>query len=180
MANDRDKALIIVNTGNGKGKTTAALGMVFRTLGYGKKVTVIQFAKGSFQTGERLFSEKIDNLNWLCAKVEHGRWVKNNSPESNLRLGVFVLDEAFKAIEAEAKPALLVLDEFCFGLAERLIDFSRLAELLQRCREKRIDVVLTGRGAPPELIELADTVTVMREVKHAYQSGIPARRGIDF
>ena len=173
------QGLILVNTGNGKGKSTAAFGIVFRALGYGQKVAVIQYAKGNWQTGEFLISEKIPELIWIRAQPENGNWTTENSVESNLRLGEFVLDETQKIIN-NAVVNLLVLDEFCFGLGQGAINLERLLDILKQCRNANINVVITGRNAPDKLIEFADTVTEMTEIKHAYKKGIKARKGIDF
>ncbi|MDR2406089.1 MAG: cob(I)yrinic acid a,c-diamide adenosyltransferase [Deltaproteobacteria bacterium] len=171
------KGLVLVNTGKGKGKTTASLGTLIRALGQGHSAGFIQFIK-SAPSGESKFLEKYAQ--------EH--------PESlhYARIGLgFLKDDPSNEDAAKAKEGmelarklsqekdLLVLDEINIALDKGLIPIPEMVEFIKGKPEK-LSLILTGRGCPPEIIELANTVTEMNEIKHAYHSGIPAKKGIDF
>jgi cob(I)alamin adenosyltransferase len=173
-----DKGLVLVATGNGKGKTTAALGTALRALGQGLRVAVIQFIK-SQETGEGLF------LADYAARRPESLFYR--------RLGLGCLkgpprpEDLAKAAEAMtlarelagADYDLLVLDEICVAVSLGLI---KTDEVIRLVGDKRpgLHLFLTGRGAAPEIIELADTVTEMKMIKHAYEKGVPALRGLEF
>jgi cob(I)alamin adenosyltransferase len=173
----KKEGLLLVNTGNGKGKTTAALGTLVRALGHGQKAAFIQFLK-SAPTGESRFLEELS-----AARPESLRYAKiglgfvGDSPSQGDR------DKAREAMDLAAALSpdldLLVLDEVCVALDKGLIPLSGMLGFIAG-RPAGLNLVLTGRGCPEEIIELADTVTEMREIKHAYRSGIPARKGLDF
>jgi len=144
------RGLILINTGPGKGKTTAALGTAFRAAGNGMRVLFLQFLKGSWHYGE------LDAAQTLNAAL---------TPS----LGAAITREW----------DLVVLDEINYAIGYKMLSPEAVAEVLRR-KPEMTHVILTGRNAHPILVELADTVTEMREVKHAYQKGILAQRGIEF
>ena len=167
---------IIIHTGDGKGKTTAALGTVFRALGHGQKVCVIQFIKGQGKYGERVFAEKIDNLDWhICGK---GFVFNKEQIDEDKK----VAEEGFTlAIDSIASDLydLVVLDELTYLPNLGFLPIEKIVETL-KARPKRLSVIITGRDAPEELVELADTVSEIVVVKHAYQQGIKAQKGVEF
>ncbi len=167
---------IIINTGDGKGKTTAALGTAFRALGYGMKVCVIQFLKGQGDYGERLMAQQIEGLDWfICGR---GFVFKKNRIDEDRRVARegFVL--AQKKIASDEYD-LVILDELTYLPLYDFLEVETIVELLLH-KPKRLSVIITGRNADPALIEIADTVSRIEVVKHAYDSGIPAQKGIEF
>ena len=167
---------IIIHTGDGKGKTTAALGTVFRALGHGQKVCVIQFIKGQGKYGERILAEKLENLDWhICGK---GFVFKKENVEEDRKIA----EEGFRLaaeIIASDRYDLVVLDELTYLPALDFLAAEKIVETL-RTKPERLNIIITGRKAPPELVEIADTVSEVRVVKHAYQQGIKAQKGIEF
>jgi cob(I)alamin adenosyltransferase len=173
------RGLILINTGEGKGKTTAALGVALRAVGNGMRVLMIQFLKGSWQSGEvkaaGAFGERF-----VIRPMGRG-FVKVGGAEAeaeDIRLVEAAWDEAREAI-GSGEWDLVVLDEINYVIGYGMLDAAVVAEALGS-RPEKVHVILTGRDAHPLLVELADTVTEMREVKHAYQKGILAQRGIEF
>lgn len=173
----KEKGLLIVYTGAGKGKTTAALGLLFRALGYGWKIAVVQFIKGNTETGEHatagLHSDQID---WFILG-EGFTW-----DTQSRRRDTEVAGRAWqKSVEllGDSRYDLVILDELNVVLK---YDYLPLDAILQTLRSKREDlhVVVTGRGAPEGLIELADLVTEMKLIKHPYAQGIKAQKGIEY
>lgn len=170
------KGRIIINTGDGKGKTTAALGTAFRALGHGQKVCVIQFIKGQGKYGERLLAEQLENLDWhICGK---GFVFKKEQLEEDRK----VAEQGFALAEnviAEDAYDLLILDELTY-LPQ--LDFLPVARIVAALKSKpqRLSIIITGRNADPELIEIADTVSDMQVIKHAFSSGIKAQKGVEF
>jgi len=167
---------IIVNTGNGKGKTTAALGTAFRALGHGKKVCVIQFLKGQGKYGERIMAEKLENLDWfICGKGFV--FAKENIEEDRQ-----VAREGFQlACEKVASDAydLINLDEITYLTLYDFLEVEKIVDLLKN-KPERLSIILTGRNAHSRLVEVVDTVSVMEPIKHAYEHGIKAQKGIEF
>ena len=167
---------IIIHTGDGKGKTTAALGTVFRALGHGQKVCVIQFIKGQGKYGERILAEKLENLDWhICGK---GFVFKKENVEEDRKIA----EEGFRLtaeIIASDRYDLVVLDELTYLPALDFLAAEKIVETL-RSKPERLNIIITGRKAPPELVEIADTVSEVGVVKHAYQQGIKAQKGIEF
>ena len=167
---------VILNTGDGKGKTTAALGTVFRALGHGQRVCVIQFLKGQGRYGERLMAKKIDNLDWhICGK---GFVFAREDIEADRAVAREGFELAKRVITGN-RYDLVVLDEITYL---PLYDFLPVAEIVSLLANKpqRLNVILTGRDAPRELVDIADTVSEMRAVKHAYERGIKAQRGVEY
>ena len=176
---DSRKGLILINTGPGKGKTTAALGTALRAVGSGMRVLVLQFLKGSWHYGE-LDAVLPFGDNFVLKQMGRG-FVKVGGAETDPE-DIRLVEEAW----AEARTAiasgdwdLVVLDEINYAIGYGMLDPAAVAETL-RNRPEMVHVILTGRNAHPLLVELADTVTEMREVKHAYQKGILAQRGIEY
>jgi cob(I)alamin adenosyltransferase len=171
--------LILINTGSGKGKTTAALGTALRAVGNGMRVLVLQFLKGSWHYGE-LDAVLAHQGNFVLKQMGRG-FVKVGGAETDpedIRLVEAAWAEAREAI-LSGEWDLVVLDEINYAISYGMLAPEQVAETL-RARPPMVHVILTGRNAHPLLVELADTVTEMREVKHAYQKGILAQRGIEF
>jgi cob(I)alamin adenosyltransferase len=172
------KGLIIVHTGNGKGKTTAALGMVLRSLGHGHKVAVIQFIKGGWEPAEKSIFEKWPDQIQFHAMGEGFTWETQDRNRDILKA-----QEAWtKALEYIQNPdyRLVLLDEVNIALK---LEYLKLDEVLAGIgqRPEQSHVILTGRGAPAQLIEAADLVTEMTLVKHPFrEQGIKAQAGIEF
>ena len=170
------KGRIIIHTGDGKGKTTAALGTVFRALGHGHKICVIQFIKGQGKYGERIFAEQLDNLDWhICGKG----FVFNKEQLDEDRK---VAEEGF-ALAAEVIASdrydLVVLDELTYLPNLGFLAVDEIVETL-KAKPERLTIIITGRDAPQELVELADTVSDIAAVKHAFKQGIKAQKGVEF
>jgi cob(I)alamin adenosyltransferase len=176
---DSRRGLILINTGPGKGKTTAALGTALRAAGNGMRVLVLQFLKGSWHYGE-LDAVEAFGQNFVMKQMGRG-FVKVGGAETDpedIRLVEAAWDEAREAIYS-GEWDMVVLDEINYAIGYKMLDPAVVAEAL-RAKPEMVHVILTGRNAHPLLVELADTVTEMREVKHAYQKGILAQRGIEF
>jgi cob(I)alamin adenosyltransferase len=180
---DSRRGLIVIHTGAGKGKTTAALGTAFRAAGNGMRVLVLQFLKGSWHYGEIDSAEAlnaVDGYTYVLRKLGRG-FVKVGGAEADpedLRMVEAAWEESAEAI-LSGEWDLIVLDEINYAIGYKMIDPERVADVLRR-KPEMLHVILTGRNAHPLLVEMADTVTEMREVKHAYQKGILAQRGIEF
>lgn len=175
---DQEKGLIIVNTGNGKGKTTAALGMVMRSLGHGFRVTVIQFIKGAWEPAEKAVLGKWSDQLDFYAMGEGFTW-ETQDRERDTKLAQHAWA---KAVEAIKNPDIQVtlLDEVNIALK---LGYVSVEQVLDGLAQKPEDshVILTGRGAPAELIEKADLVTEMTLVKHPFkEQGVKAQPGIEF
>lgn len=176
---DSRRGLILINTGPGKGKTTAALGTALRAAGNGMKVLVLQFLKGSWHYGE-LDAVQAFGEHFVIRQMGRG-FVKVGGAETDpedLRMVQTAWDEARQAI-LSGEWDMVVLDEINYAIGYGMLDPAVVVDTL-RNRPEMVHVILTGRNAHPSLVELADTVTEMREVKHAYQKGILAQRGIEY
>jgi cob(I)alamin adenosyltransferase len=176
---DVRRGLIIVNTGPGKGKTTAAMGTALRALGNGMRVLMLQFLKGSWHYGELDAAEAFGDR-FVIRQMGRG-FVKVGGAETDpedIRLVEEAWQEAEKAI-ASGEWDLVILDEINYAISYKMLDPAKVVEGLKR-KPEMVHVILTGRNAHPTIIDLADTVTEMRELKHAYQKGIMAQRGIEY
>jgi cob(I)alamin adenosyltransferase len=173
------QGLILINTGPGKGKTTAAMGTALRAVGNGLKVLMLQFLKGSWHYGELDAVEAFQG-NFVIRQMGRG-FVKiggaATDPE-DLRLVEEAWEQAREAI-LSGDWDMVVLDEINYAIGYGMLDPAKVVETLRE-RPKMVHVILTGRNAHPALIEIADTVTEMRQVKHAYEQGILAQRGIEY
>ena len=172
-----ERGLLIVHTGKGKGKSTAAFGMVFRHIGHGMRAGVIQFVKGTWGTGERTVLEKFPELVTIKAMGEGFTWETQdiNRDIAHARAGW----EEAKRMIADPSYKMVMLDELNIVLR---YDYLPLAEVLDVLRNRPADkhIVITGRNAKEELIEIADLVTEMELIKHPFRSGVKAQAGIEF
>jgi len=169
---DKKVGIIIVNTGNGKGKSSSAFGMAARALGHGMRVGVVQFIKGAMATGEEQFLRRFPDEVSFHAMGEGYTWETQNRERDIIRAQA-AWDQA-RAFLRDPACGLVVLDELNIALKYRYLDVHVvIADLLDRPPMQH--VVVTGRGAPQELIDVADTVTEMNAVKHAFQAGIAAQ-----
>ena len=171
-----EKGLVIVHTGTGKGKTSAALGMVVRAIGHGMKVGVIQFVKGAMQTGEKAVFDRFPDLVEWHVMGDGFTW-DTQDRDRDIEAAEKALEKARELI-AGGGHALVVLDEINIALRYDYLTPQAVIDVLEQRGDTR--VILTGRDAPDELIDYADTVTEMTERKHAYHAGIRAQQGIDF
>ncbi len=172
--------LVIVYTGNGKGKTTAALGMALRAVGYNYKICMIQFIKGSWHYGEMTSSSRLEPEFELTA-IGKGfvGIIDDKSPhEEHEKIAQEALRLSREKIESE-KYDIIILDEINYAINLGLIKLEDVLDLIKNKPEK-LNLVLTGNHAKKEIIEIADLVTEMREIKHPFKSGIKAKKGIDF
>lgn len=171
------KGLVQLYTGNGKGKTSAAFGLALRAMGRGLKVYVIQFIKGGFDYGELYIVNKLPNL--TLKAFGRGKFITEKiPPEEDVNLAEEALSLAEKVVKS-GKYDIVILDEVNVALNLGLISLERVLELIKN-KPKHVELVLTGRYAPKELIEAADLVTEMKEVKHPFNEGVQAREGIEY
>jgi cob(I)alamin adenosyltransferase len=176
---DSRQGLILINTGPGKGKTTAAMGTALRAVGNGMKVLMLQFLKGSWHYGE-LDAVQAFGPNFILRQMGRG-FVKIGGAETDPE-DTRLVEEAWNAAREALYSGdwdMVILDEINYAISYGMLDPAVVAEAL-RGRPEMVHVILTGRNAHPLLVELADTVTEMRETKHAYQKGILAQRGIEY
>ncbi len=176
---DIRRGLIIVNTGPGKGKTTAAMGTALRAVGQGMRVLMLQFLKGSWHYGE-LDAVQAFGDRFIMKQMGRG-FVKVGSEKpdpEDVRMVEEAWVEAEKAI-LSGEWDLVILDEINYAISYGMLDSARVASALMR-KPAMVHVILTGRNAHPTIVELADTVTEMRQVKHAYEKGVMAQRGIEY
>lgn len=167
---------VIIHTGDGKGKTTAALGTAFRALGHGQRVCVIQFLKGQGKYGERLMAAKLDNLDWyICGK---GFVFKKQNRDDDRRVARQGFELAREKVASNLYD-LIIFDEITYLPLYDFLDVEEIVHLITG-RPERLSVIITGREADRKLIEIADTVSVIESVKHGYQQGIRAQEGIEF
>ena len=172
-----EKGLLIVHTGKGKGKSTAAFGMVFRALGNGMRVGVVQFVKGKWATGERKALERFGDQVSLHTMGEGFTW-ETQDRRRDIAAATAAWEKA-RALIADDTHQLVLLDELNIVLRYDYLDVAEvLAVLLSRPAMKH--VIVTGRNAKEELIEAADLVTEMEQVKHPFRSGVKAQAGIEF
>jgi cob(I)alamin adenosyltransferase len=172
-----EKGLLIVHTGKGKGKSTAAFGLVFRALGNGMKVAVVQFVKGRWQTGERAALEKFGDQVTVATMGEGFTW-ETQDRARDIAAAEAAWERA-KAFVMDAEHDLVVLDELNIVLRYDYLDVGAVVAALA-ARPPMKHVVVTGRNAKEELIEAADLVTEMEQVKHPFRAGVKAQRGIEF
>ncbi len=172
---DRDQGLLLVLTGSGKGKSTSAFGMMARSLGHGMKVGVAQFIKGRSDTGEEGFFRRDPNVTWHVLG-EGFTWETQNLARDSetVQRGWAVAREMLR----DPSLGLVVLDEITYPLKYGWLDIASVLDDLAG-RPPMQHVVITGRAAPDALIEAADTVTELRDVKHAFRAGIRAQQGVD-
>ncbi len=173
-----EKGLLIVHTGPGKGKSTAAFGMVFRALGNGMKVGVVQFVKGKWETGERAVLEKFPDQCVIRSMGEGFTWeVQDRQRDIQAAQAGW---EAAKQMILDPEIGFVLLDEINIALRYDYLDIDDVVSFLLTHKPEMTHVVLTGRNAKEELIELADMVTEMSLLKHPFKSGIKAQKGVEF
>lgn len=169
--------LTAIYTGEGKGKTTAALGLALRASGYGSKVCIIQFIKGLSECGEHLFiNESMDNVE--IHTLGKGFTWKSDDINEDIRLARQAWDFAKKKVE-EAEFDLIILDELTYLISYNMINEDDVLHMIKN-KDAALDLVITGRGATPAIMDAADLVTEMKEIKHPFKKGIPAKKGFDF
>ena len=176
------RGLVIVNTGDGKGKTTASLGLAVRAAGNGFRVLIIQFIKGRWKTGESQSLLKLApniqivrmGMGFTIERVRDPRIPMEEHEEAATR----AFERAREVVLADEYD-MIVLDEILGSIKANLIGLDDVLGLI-RDKPERLHLVLTGRGAPPELVDAADLVTEMKMIKHPFQQGIKAQRGIEF
>lgn len=173
----REKGLLIVHTGTGKGKTSAALGMIFRALGHGMRVGVLQFTKGAIETGEAAFARELAERIDFFTLGEGYTWETQNR-ERDIAVARRAWKQA-RALLESPQYHVVMLDELNIVLKYDYLPPDEVLDVLRRKRED-LHVIVTGRHAKDELIELADLVTEMKLIKHPYKSGIKAQKGIEF
>ncbi len=169
------RGVVVVNTGNGKGKSSAAFGMVARALGHGMRVGVVQFIKGSFSTGEEAFFRRFPEVSYHV--MGEGYTWETQDRERDIAAAGLAWEQALIFLTDPAYD-LVVLDEVNIALKMGYLDVQAVLAAL-RGRPHMQHVVLTGRGAPQEIIDYADTVTEMRDIKHAFRAGIQAQPGVE-
>jgi len=175
-----ENGLTIVYTGKGKGKTTAALGIVLRAVGYEKKVCMIQFIKGSWHYGEMTSSKRLEpEFEMITVGKGFVGIIDDKSPKEDHKE---IAKEAIKISNEKiqsGKYDIVILDEINYAVNLDLISVKDVLNLI-KSKPQKVDLVLTGNYAKDEVIEIADLVTEMREIKHPFQHGIKAKKGIDF
>jgi len=176
-ARDKRKGLIVVNTGDGKGKSSSAFGMVFRAAAWGMKVCVIQFIKGKWKTGEQKAAERFDNIEWH-ALGDGFTWDTKN-PEQDIATSREIWDLCKEKLRSHEFD-MLVFDEINYVTGYGWIPGEEIAGFLREERPEWMHILMTGRNAAPDVIDVADTVTEMRMIKHAFEQGIKATQGIEF
>lgn len=171
----REQGVLVVHTGNGKGKSTAAFGMVARALGHDMQVGVVQFIKGSFSTGEEAFFRRFPEVSYHV--MGQGYTWETQNLEQDKATAAKGWRQALKFLQ-DPRVDLVVLDELNIALKYQYLNLEEVLQALQH-RPAMQHVVITGRGAKPELIELADTVSEHKEIKHAFTKGIKAQPGVE-
>ena len=173
---DPEKGLVLVHTGNGKGKSSSAFGVIIRALGWGQKVGVVQFIKGTWKTGERQFFEKLEEVTWHS--MGEGFTWDTQDKDRDIAAAEAAFAKGREMLES-GEYDLVVMDEINIALRYDYLSVDDVIAGLQ-ARDKRTGVILTGRDAKPALCNYADLVTEMTEVKHPFKNGIKAQRGVDF
>jgi cob(I)alamin adenosyltransferase len=171
-----ERGLFLIHTGNGKGKSTAAFGLLARALGHGKKAVVVQFIKGRSDTGEEAFFRGNSQLTWHV--MGDGFTWETQNPEQD-KLSAETAWALVKRYLQDSTVDVVILDEFTYTLKYQWLDLDEIITAIKN-RPHMQHVVVTGRGAPAGLIEIADTVSEIALVKHAFRSGVQAMPGIEF
>ncbi|HHU57582.1 MAG TPA: cob(I)yrinic acid a,c-diamide adenosyltransferase [Bacteroidales bacterium] len=170
------KGYVQLYTGNGKGKTTAALGLALRAVGAGKKVYFAQFVKGKTYSEIEALAQYLPAIR--LKQYGRGCFIKNDPVPEDIAAALVGLEEVKEIIQSGAYD-VVVLDEACIALHYRLFSIEDLLKVID-LKPEQTEVIVTGRYAPQALVDRADLVTEMKEVKHYYQQGIQARKGIEF
>ena len=170
-----NKGIIVLLTGNGKGKSSSAWGMVCRALGYGMKIGIAKFLKGVQDTGEDVFLSKQTNVQMALMKT--GFTWDTQDREFDTKMAVETWGKAAKYL-TDSSIDLVVLDELSYMLNYKYLDEQQILNALKN-RPKNQHIVITGRAAPQSLVEIADTVSEIKNIKHAFDANIKAQKGID-
>jgi len=173
-----EKGLLIVHTGKGKGKSTAAFGMVFRALGHGMPVAIVQFVKGRWQTGERVALDRFGDLVSINTMGEGFTW-ETQDRQRDLAAARAAWEQA-KALVRAGEHRIVLLDELNIVLRYDYLPIEEVVAFLRDEKPEHVHVIVTGRNAKDELIEAADLVTEMTMVKHPFRSGVKAQQGVEF
>jgi cob(I)alamin adenosyltransferase len=174
---EKRRGLVLVHTGEGKGKSSSAFGVVFRAAGWGMRVCVIQFIKGQWKTGEQQAAKRFDNIEWH-ALGDGFTWDTLN-PEQDRRTSRQIWELCKQKIRSQHYD-LIVLDEINYCCGYGWLSGAEIADFIRAERPPWMHLILTGRQAPEAVVTLADTVTEMRLIKHAFDAGIKAEQGIEF
>lgn len=174
---EKRRGIILVHTGTGKGKSSSAFGVVFRAAGWGMRVCVIQYIKGKWKTGEQQAAKRFDNIEWH-ALGDGFTWDTKN-PEQDRMTSREIWEFSKQKIRCQAYD-LVVLDEINYCCSYDWLTGQEIADFVRQEKAPWMHLILTGREAPTEIIDLADTATEMRPLKHAFDAGIKAEQGIEF
>jgi cob(I)alamin adenosyltransferase len=176
-AEHSERGLVLVHTGNGKGKSSSAFGVAARALGWGHQVAVVQFIKGTWKTGEREFFNRFpEQLHWHT--MGEGFTWNTQDRDQDIAAAQKAFEQAAQLMQC-GDYDLVLLDEINIALRYDYLDVDDVISAVQ-ARTERTSVILTGRDAKPALMDMADLVSEMKEIKHPFQSGIKAKQGIDF
>jgi cob(I)alamin adenosyltransferase len=170
-----ERGVLIVNSGTGKGKSSAGFGMVARALGHGQRAGIVQFIKGQFATGEEAFFRQFDNVAYHVMGEGYTWETQDRSRDQEMAEAAW--EKARELLRDEAVN-LVLLDELNIALKKEYLDLATVIEDLAN-RPPMQHVVITGRGAPQDLMDVADTVTDMRKEKHAFEGGVKAQKGVE-
>ncbi|PTW60390.1 cob(I)alamin adenosyltransferase [Breoghania corrubedonensis] len=173
-----EKGLLIVHTGKGKGKSTAGFGMIFRALGHGMKVAVVQFVKGRIETGERMALEKFSDQVTIRRMGEGFTWETQNR-QRDIAAARQAWETA-KELISSREHSIVLLDELNIVLRYDYVPIGEVVDFLRDEKPDDVHVVITGRNAKDELIEIADLVTEMTQIKHPFRSGVKPQIGIEY
>ncbi len=174
---EKRRGISLVHTGEGKGKSSSAFGIVFRAAGWGMRVCVIQFIKGQWKTGEQQAAKRFGNIEWH-ALGDGFTWDTQN-PEQDRKTSREIWEFCQNKIRSQQYD-LVVLDEINYCCSYGWLSAKEIADFMRLEKPAWMHLILTGRDAPLEVIELADTATEMRPIKHAFDAGIKAEQGIEF
>ncbi|MYB33542.1 MAG: cob(I)yrinic acid a,c-diamide adenosyltransferase [Gammaproteobacteria bacterium] len=174
---ERRQGITLVHTGEGKGKSSSGFGVVFRAAGWGHDVCVIQYIKGKWKTGERQAAGRFDNIEWHT--LGDGFTWDTKNPEQDIKTSRSIWEFSKQKILSE-KYDLVMLDEINYCSGYGWISGAEIADFIVNDKPKWLHLILTGRNAPKEVIEAADTVSEMTKIKHAFEKGIKAVQGVEF
>ncbi len=174
---ERRQGVTLVHTGEGKGKSSSGFGVVFRAAGWGLNICVIQYIKGKWKTGERQAAERFDNIEWHT--LGDGFTWDTKNPEQDIKTSRGIWEFSKEKILSENYD-LVMLDEINYCSGYGWIPGAEIADFLVNEKPKWLHLILTGRNAPIEVIEAADTVSEMTKIKHAFEKGIKAVQGVEF
>ncbi|MDC9720700.1 MAG: cob(I)yrinic acid a,c-diamide adenosyltransferase [Gammaproteobacteria bacterium] len=173
---DKDQGVCVLLTGNGKGKSSSAFGMLARSLGYGHNCAVVQFIKGDWECGEELFFSQHPKVSYHAMGAGFTWETQNQSADQAAAEKAWGLAAS---LLADSKIDFLILDELTYMFSHGWLDLDKVIQAIQN-RPSQMNLVITGRGAPEGLITACDTVSHIKDIKHAFRSGIKAQRGIEF